>query len=69
LGKSQQIAHGLNANFFAGLALFVVNVFLRFFRQGPVQGQHVGFGHQHAQFGMGADLDAMAAGAHAASAR
>jgi hypothetical protein len=69
LGEAQQVAHGFHANLFAGFAFLVVNVFLRFFRQRPVQGQHVGFGHQHAQIGVGTDLDAMTAGADAASAR
>ena len=56
------------ADFLARLALLVVDVRLGLFAQRPAQLQHDGLGHQHAQVGVRADLDGVAAGALAAGA-
>ena len=68
LGKFDRIAHGLDTDFPAGLARLVVNFGLCFFRQGPAQGQHVHFRHQHAQIGMRMHVDGVAASALTAGA-
>jgi hypothetical protein len=49
LGEVNHLACGFDPNFFAGLALFVVDLFLRFFVQRPIQFQCHGLGHEHAQ--------------------
>lgn len=68
LRKLHRIAHGFDADLSAGLALFVVDIGLGLFRQRPAQRHHLHLGHQHAQVGMGAYIDGVAAAAVAAGA-
>ena len=65
LDKFDGSAHGLDADFFAGLAFFVADFFLRFFVQRPALFQRLHFGHQYVQVSMGAGADRMAARAAA----
>ena len=55
------IAHGIDANFLAGLALLVVNFRLRLFTQRPAARHHVHLGHQHKEVSMGMHIDAVTA--------
>jgi hypothetical protein len=68
LAEGHHVARGFDANFFAGLALFVVEVFLRFLVQGPAQFKRQSFGHERAQVGMGAHFHGVTAAALVASA-
>ena len=68
LRKLHRIAHGFNADFLAGLAFFIVNLALRLFTEWPAKAQHNGLRHQHAQVGMGAHIDRVAAAADATRA-
>ena len=68
LGKLDRVAHGVDADFFAGFALFVVNVSLRLLGQRPAEFHHHGFGHQNAKVGVAANIDGVAAGAGVARA-
>jgi len=52
----------------AGLALLVVDLFLRALIQRPAQLHRQGLGHEHTQVGMGAHVDGVATAAHAAGA-
>ena len=61
LGKLHRIAHALDADLLARLALLVVQLLLRLFAQRPVQLVQLGFRHQHEQVGMRAHLHAVAA--------
>ncbi len=68
LGEFHGITHGIHANFFAGLAFFIVDLGLGLLTQRPATLQHVDLGHQHTQIRMGMHINAVAAGAVAASA-
>ena len=66
LGKFDGIAHGVDADLAAGLALFVIDIGLGLFAQRPGQLQQGGFRHQHTQISMGAHRNRVAAAADTA---
>ena len=66
LAELHGVAHGLDTDFLAGLALLVVDVGLGLLGQRPAQRHHLHLGHEHAQVGMGAHVDGVAAAAVAA---
>ena len=68
LGELDRVAHGVDADFFARLALFVVDISLRLLGQRPTQFNHHRFGHQNTKIGVAAHVDGVAAGAGVAGA-
>ena len=66
LGELNGLLHVVHADFFAGLALFVIQVRLAFFVQWPAQLQHGQLRHQNTQVCMGAHLNGVATRAGAA---
>jgi hypothetical protein len=68
LGELDGVAHGVNADFFAGFAFFVVNIGLRLLAQWSTELNHHSFGHQNAKVGMRPDVYGVATGAGVARA-
>ena len=62
LGEVDHLSRGFYADFFAGLTLLVVDLFLRLFVQRPIQFECHCLGHEHAQIWMRAHIHRMATG-------
>ena len=67
MAKVQHLAHGVHPNLSAGLALFVVDLFIGFFTQRPPSDQRFGLGHQYPEVCMDPNTNTVATGALATS--